>query len=112
MKHLLILPCLLVVALAQASSQDADVAAAWNKAVDGGIAFLRKSQSADGSFSGDRNIGITGLVVTGLLNTGKITKDDPMVKRRWSSSKSRSIPKRATWLERAGASRTTSRLST
>lgn len=81
MRRLLILPCLLVVALAQASGQDGDAAAAWNKAVDGGIAFLRKSQSADGSFSGDRNIGITGLVVTGLLNTGKITKDDPMVKR-------------------------------
>ncbi|MGC3971098.1 MAG: terpene cyclase/mutase family protein [Pirellulales bacterium] len=81
MRRLLILPCLLIVVLAQANSQDADLAATWNKTVDKAIGFLRKSQAPDGSFSGDRNIGITGLVVTGLLNTGKVTKDDPMVKR-------------------------------
>ncbi|MFT3881116.1 MAG: terpene cyclase/mutase family protein [Gemmatales bacterium] len=60
-------------------AQDANISEVWNKTVDKGIAFLRQSQSPDGSFSGERNIGITGLVVTGLLSTGKISVDDPMM---------------------------------
>jgi squalene-hopene/tetraprenyl-beta-curcumene cyclase len=53
----------------------------WNETVDKAIAFLRKSQAEDGSFSKDKSIGITGVVVAGLLETGKVDVSDPMVKK-------------------------------
>jgi squalene-hopene/tetraprenyl-beta-curcumene cyclase len=62
------------------AQSEPDVKAAWNKAVDQGIAYLRKSQATDGSWSSDRNIGITGIVVTALLKTGKVEVNDPMIK--------------------------------
>jgi len=52
---------------------------AWDKSVTKGIEFLRKSQAADGSWSGRITPGITGIVVTGLLRSGKVTADDPTV---------------------------------
>jgi squalene-hopene/tetraprenyl-beta-curcumene cyclase len=51
----------------------------WTQVVDDAIGFLRKAQAADGSFSGDRSIGITGVVVTGLLSTGRVDVNDPML---------------------------------
>ena len=51
----------------------------WTQIVDDAITFLRKSQAADGSFSGERSIGITGVVTTGLLATGRVDVNDPMV---------------------------------
>lgn len=72
---------ILCVALIPLRADDqADSRAAWNSTVDKGIAFLRQSQSPDGSFSGDKNIGITGIVVTALLKTGKVDVNDPMIK--------------------------------
>ncbi|MDG3008210.1 prenyltransferase/squalene oxidase repeat-containing protein [Paludisphaera mucosa] len=53
-----------------------DPAALTSKAV----AFLKGRQAADGSWSPDRNEpGITGLVVTGLLRSGRTTPDEPAV---------------------------------
>jgi squalene-hopene/tetraprenyl-beta-curcumene cyclase len=71
--------CLAFVALtvAAAPSRAADD---WDRVVDKAITYLRSSQSADGSWgTPPRNIGVTGVVVTGLLQTGKVTADDPMV---------------------------------
>ncbi|MCX7699291.1 MAG: hypothetical protein N2039_00270, partial [Gemmataceae bacterium] len=51
----------------------------WEKIVDKAIDFLRKSQAADGSWSSDRSPGITGVVLTGILETGRVSADDPMV---------------------------------
>jgi squalene-hopene/tetraprenyl-beta-curcumene cyclase len=51
----------------------------WNTQVDRAIAYLRTAQSADGSWSGNRSPGVTGIVLTGLLRTGKVSLDDPMV---------------------------------
>ena len=52
----------------------------WNAIVDRAISFLKSSQNADGSWgTPPRNAGVTGIVVTGLLQTGKVTPDDPMV---------------------------------
>jgi len=62
-------------------AQDTNPADAWNATVDKAIAFLRKAQSEDGSFSADRSVGITGLVLTGVLGTGKVSVDDPMVQK-------------------------------
>ena len=44
------------------------------------IGFLRPRQAADGSWSGDRKEpGITALVVTAMLRSGRVTPDDPAV---------------------------------
>src|SRR6516165_11943617 len=52
----------------------------WEKTVDGAIQFLRKSQDPqDGSFSKQSSIGVTGVVLTGVLETGRIPTSDPLV---------------------------------
>ena len=44
------------------------------------VGFLRSRQAADGSWSGDRKEpGITALVVTAMLRSGRVTPDDPAV---------------------------------
>jgi squalene-hopene/tetraprenyl-beta-curcumene cyclase len=43
-----------------------------------GVAFLRQSQGADGSFSSQAGPGVTGLVAAALLSIG-VPKNDPMV---------------------------------
>ncbi|HEV3237804.1 MAG TPA: prenyltransferase/squalene oxidase repeat-containing protein [Gemmataceae bacterium] len=51
----------------------------WNKTVTKGIDYLKSSQSEDGSWSKDKNPGVTGIVVTGLLETGKVNAREPFV---------------------------------
>jgi squalene-hopene/tetraprenyl-beta-curcumene cyclase len=53
----------------------------WDQTVNRAIAFLRTTQSADGSWDKERSPGITGVVLTGLLATGKLSPDDPMIER-------------------------------
>ena len=53
----------------------------WNQTVDKAIRFLRTSQAPDGSFSRNRSLGITGIVTTGLLYSGRVSPQDPMVKK-------------------------------
>ncbi len=55
--------------------------AEWDRIVDKAIAYLRSTQAEDGSWSGNRTPGVTGIVLTGLLRTGKITPDDPMARK-------------------------------
>ncbi len=43
------------------------------------VAFLKPRQGRDGSWSGDREPGITALVVTAMLRSGRITPDDPVI---------------------------------
>ncbi|HQR42675.1 MAG TPA: terpene cyclase/mutase family protein [Gemmatales bacterium] len=59
-----------------AISQDTPSA---DKLTEKAIAFLRSTQGVDGSWSGDKHIGITGIVVTALIKSG-VSLDDPMVK--------------------------------
>ncbi len=80
MKALCSLLTLALVGLALQARQDSDLTASWNTMTDKAIAYLRTTQSPDGSWSSDKNIGITGIVVTGLLKTGKVTVNDPMIK--------------------------------
>jgi squalene-hopene/tetraprenyl-beta-curcumene cyclase len=54
----------------------------WNKVTDKAIEFVKSKQNGDGSWGPDdapQKRGITGIVVTGLLKTGKVTADDPVV---------------------------------
>jgi squalene-hopene/tetraprenyl-beta-curcumene cyclase len=45
------------------------------------VAFLRPRQGRDGSWSGDREPGITALVLTAMLRSGRVTPDEPAVTR-------------------------------
>jgi len=68
----------LIVAISVAGSSRA--ADDWDAVVDKAIAFLKSTQNADGSWGAPpRNSGITGIVVTGLLQSGKVTPEDPFV---------------------------------
>src|SRR5262245_55406138 len=72
-----ILVAVFAIGLSAGSSRAAD---SWDEIVDKAITFLKSSQNADGSWgTAPRNAGVTGIVVTGLLQTGKVTPDDPMV---------------------------------
>lgn len=52
----------------------------WDQVVDKAIAYVKSTQNEDGSWgTAPRNGGVTGVVVTGLLQTGKVTPDDPAV---------------------------------
>jgi squalene-hopene/tetraprenyl-beta-curcumene cyclase len=53
----------------------------WDKVVDKAVAYFRKTQGADGSWSGKESPGVTGIVVTGLLQTGKVGPKDPMIEK-------------------------------
>lgn len=49
----------------------------WNRTVDKAIEFLKSSQNPDGSWGVEpRNRGVAGIVVTGLLRSGKVGPDD------------------------------------
>jgi squalene-hopene/tetraprenyl-beta-curcumene cyclase len=50
----------------------------WEATVDKAIAYLRKTQEPDGSWSGQKNPGVTGIVLTGILQTGR-AEGDPMI---------------------------------
>src|SRR5262249_30515601 len=43
------------------------------------VAFLRPRQAGAGSWSGDREPGITALVVTAMLRSGRIAPEDPVI---------------------------------
>ncbi|HEV3203759.1 MAG TPA: prenyltransferase/squalene oxidase repeat-containing protein [Gemmataceae bacterium] len=53
-------------------------AADWDRMVTKAIGYLKTSQDANGSWSGSRSPGVTGVVLTGLLRTGKISPQDPL----------------------------------
>jgi len=60
----------------------ADRASEWDDTVDKAVAYLRKTQDKkDGTWGGKQASGITGVVVTGLLRTGKVTTKDPMIEK-------------------------------
>lgn len=69
----------LVVSLAVAAAAAGPSTDEWNGVVDKAIAYLRRQQADDGSFAKDRNIGITGIVVTGLLDSGRVDRSDPVI---------------------------------
>src|SRR5262249_14879371 len=60
-----------------AAAAGADPAEMIGKAVN----YLRPRQGRDGSWSGDREPGITALVVTALLRLGRVAPDEPAVTR-------------------------------
>ena len=53
----------------------------WNGVVDKAINYLKASQADDGSWSRDKSPGVTGVVLTGVLSTGKISPEDPLAEK-------------------------------
>ena len=49
--------------------------------MDKAIAFLQAHQAADGSWGGKQAVGVTGFVLTGMLQTGKVAAEDPAVEK-------------------------------
>jgi squalene-hopene/tetraprenyl-beta-curcumene cyclase len=45
------------------------------------MAYLKSSQGEDGSWSRNRSPGVTGIILTGLLRSGKVSEDDPTATR-------------------------------
>jgi squalene-hopene/tetraprenyl-beta-curcumene cyclase len=53
----------------------------WDTTVEKAIALLKARQAADGSWGGQQAPGVTGVVLTGLLKTGKVSPKDPMAQK-------------------------------
>ncbi len=49
----------------------------WNQTVDKAVAYLKSHQADDGTWSKEASPGVTGLVLTALLRSGKVSADDP-----------------------------------
>ena len=54
---------------------------AWNQAVDKAVAYLKRQQDPDGSWSRERSPGVTGICLTGLMRSGKVSPKDPAAER-------------------------------
>ena len=52
----------------------------WQAVVDKATAYLKSTQDQNGGWSTQKNIGVTGVVVTGLLDCGKSPDDEPAAK--------------------------------
>src|SRR5437588_7184789 len=53
----------------------------WNTVVDKAIGYLKNTQQDSGGWSTDKTPGVTGVVLTGMLRTGRITPKDPVGER-------------------------------
>jgi squalene-hopene/tetraprenyl-beta-curcumene cyclase len=53
----------------------------WNRVVDKAVEYLKTHQGADGAWSEDRSPGVTGIALTGMLQTGKVTAKDPVAEK-------------------------------
>jgi squalene-hopene/tetraprenyl-beta-curcumene cyclase len=50
----------------------------WDQVTRKAIAYLETTQEENGSWSEAKSPGVTGIVLTGLLRTGKVTPQDPV----------------------------------
>jgi squalene-hopene/tetraprenyl-beta-curcumene cyclase len=53
----------------------------WDRVVDKAITYLRSTQAEDGSWSEKTSPGITGIALTGMLQTGKVKAKDPTAEK-------------------------------
>src|SRR5258705_8372946 len=63
---------------AQSKGEPPVDAKAWSTVVDKAIAYLQSSQDSSGGWSTATNPGVTGIVLTGMLKTKRVTPDDPV----------------------------------
>ena len=79
------LRCLLLLSICCLASNPAfaqakPTAKEWQEVVDKANAYLKKNQEENGGWSTKKSIGVTGVVVTGLLQTGTKPDDAPAAK--------------------------------
>jgi squalene-hopene/tetraprenyl-beta-curcumene cyclase len=65
----------------------------WEGSVDKAIDYLKSSQREDGSWSAKQPMGVTGVVLTGLLRTGRVKAEDPVAAKALSYVESLANPK-------------------
>jgi squalene-hopene/tetraprenyl-beta-curcumene cyclase len=65
---------------ALSAAQPADTAAQWKAVRDKAVAYLKAAQDENGGWSTQRSPGVTGVVVTGLLDNGVSPDDEPAAK--------------------------------
>jgi len=53
----------------------------WDQVVTRAVKYLQAHQGADGSWSEDRSPGVTGIALTGMLQSGKVTAKDPSAEK-------------------------------
>jgi squalene-hopene/tetraprenyl-beta-curcumene cyclase len=53
----------------------------WDRVVGKAIEYLKEHQGADGAWSEDKSPGVTGIALTGMLQTGKVTAKDPVAEK-------------------------------
>ena len=70
----------LAVTLAGARPPEPAAQPEWRAVVGKAVGYLKASQDEGGSWSGQKNIGVTGVVVTGLLQCGTPADDAPAAK--------------------------------
>jgi squalene-hopene/tetraprenyl-beta-curcumene cyclase len=74
------LAAVLVFLPAPSAAQPANPDAQWKAVVDKAVAYLKKAQDENGGWSTQRSPGVTGVVVTGLLDCGLSPDDEPAAK--------------------------------
>jgi squalene-hopene/tetraprenyl-beta-curcumene cyclase len=62
-------------------SADPSNASDWDRVTDKAVAYLKSQQAPDGSWSESRSPGITGIVLTGMLKSGKLSPKDPVAEK-------------------------------
>jgi squalene-hopene/tetraprenyl-beta-curcumene cyclase len=53
----------------------------WDRVAGKAVEYLKAHQAADGSWSEDRSPGVTGIALTGLLQSGLVTAKDPVAEK-------------------------------
>jgi squalene-hopene/tetraprenyl-beta-curcumene cyclase len=69
------------VTLSRAQAADAPGPSEWDRVTDKAITYLKSTQAPDGSWSEAHSPGITGVVLTGMLRTGKLSPKDPVAEK-------------------------------
>ena len=72
---------LTAVPAAEPDKKPAPAAGQWDQTVDKAVAYLKAHQADDGSWGGKQAVGVTGIVLTGLLESGKVSPKDPVVEK-------------------------------
>src|SRR5438045_3898581 len=67
--------------LPSSNGADPTDARSWDRTVTKALDYLRTTQAADGSWNRQKNPGITGVVLTGVLGTGKVSPEDPLASK-------------------------------
>ena len=71
--------CLLLVpTVALAQSRIGPDPKEWDQTVNKALNYLKQAQDEKGSWSGNKSPGVTGIVLTGVLDCGRTSPDDPM----------------------------------